>query len=145
MTYGILGWGACGKTTLQKVNVVQKAIIRIMLRKPRRYPSDDLFLEAQLLDLRQLYCLKAIFHIKNTTIIPENSERTGRYKENFKVQKRLTSFGQRHYSFLAPRMANIMSKHMLGISRKQQKYRLKLWLINLGRRETENTFMTILK
>lgn len=54
-------WGTAYKTKIQTILVTQKTLIKILLKKPRRFPSDKLFLEFKVLDIHHL--------IEQTTLI----------------------------------------------------------------------------
>lgn len=55
LQYGICSWGGAFQTYLKKLKVTQKAVLKIILKKPRRYPSHQLFEEAKILDIDKLY------------------------------------------------------------------------------------------
>ncbi|KAJ8947437.1 hypothetical protein NQ317_014516 [Molorchus minor] len=48
ITYGIIGWGGVLNTHLQRLEVIQKRILKIILNKPYTYPSDELFQETNM-------------------------------------------------------------------------------------------------
>jgi hypothetical protein len=49
LQFGILAWGGGFKSILAPIDIMQKAIIKIALRKPRRYPTDAVFNEFKVL------------------------------------------------------------------------------------------------
>lgn len=51
----IIAWGGAYRSTLQPLAVTQKAIIKAALGKCRRYPSEALYNDFTVLDLRQLF------------------------------------------------------------------------------------------
>ena len=53
--YGILGWGCASNTNLTPLNLLQKRIIKICLHKPIDYPTDQLFKEFKVFNIRQIY------------------------------------------------------------------------------------------
>ena len=55
MQYGILGWGSASNTNLTPLNLLQKRIIKICLHKPIDYPTDQLFKEFKVFNIRQIY------------------------------------------------------------------------------------------
>lgn len=59
INYGIVVWGGAGVTILSKLQVAQKYIIKTMLFKNKRYPTELVFKESELLDVRQMH-LRAI-------------------------------------------------------------------------------------
>lgn len=60
--YGISIWGGAGKTTLIELERAQRAVIKVLLKKPFLYPTDTLFNEFGVLRVRQLYILNAYLH-----------------------------------------------------------------------------------
>jgi len=51
----IIAWGGAYGSTLQPLAVTQKAIIKAALERCRRYPSEALFNDFTVLDIRQLF------------------------------------------------------------------------------------------
>lgn len=69
LTYGIIVWGGTYSCVLNPIQILQKYIIKVMLFKRKRFPSDELFAEAGLLDIKGLYILKTLsFMIRNPEI-----------------------------------------------------------------------------
>lgn len=60
LTYGIVAWGSANDNILKYLMVIQKWIIKIIYNKRRTYPSDNLFTESRLFDIRQLYALSLL-------------------------------------------------------------------------------------
>lgn len=60
LTYGIVAWGSANDNVLKYLTVVQKWIIKIIYNRCRTYPSDNLFAESKLFDIRQLYALSLL-------------------------------------------------------------------------------------
>lgn len=52
---GIIAWGGTYKTNLQPLLITQKAVLKASLGKGRRYPTDLIFSDLKVLDIRQLY------------------------------------------------------------------------------------------
>lgn len=65
LTFGIIAWGGCFKSTLEPLNVSQKLILKTAFGKCKRYPSDALFLETSVLTVRQLFVKSLLVHIFN--------------------------------------------------------------------------------
>ncbi|KAG8274436.1 hypothetical protein J6590_107945, partial [Homalodisca vitripennis] len=53
--YGIIAWGGAFKTIIDPLNVIQKSILKAALNKPKRFSSNQLFIESDILTIRQLY------------------------------------------------------------------------------------------
>ena len=114
ITYGIIGWGGCAKTLLEPLQVAQKMILKIILRRPYRHPTNELYMEAKVFDCRQLFLKTSLLklHLDNNSNFRtlQNRRPTRQVLENNLVIPRLkTSFGQRHYSFITPRFYNLIN------------------------------------
>lgn len=141
LDYASLGWGGCAKTVLDQVEKAQKSLLRVILKKPFRYSSDALFEELQVLDVRQLYMRKLIFNThKQRHLYPniEHTHDTRHSRRNPIVPfTTKTSLAQRHFSFLGPKLYNIIpdvwKKESTGVLRKLST----TWLHQLGRNESE--------
>jgi hypothetical protein len=145
ISYGIVGWGGATLTALDPLIKVQKSILRVINKKPFRFPSEILFTEFGVLDIRQTYTKTIILHyIKHKhlqTGITHLLTTRCRNKQYFKVPKTRTRFAQRHFTFLAPRLLNKIQDNVL--TKRQMTYTpltkklLSDWLLRIGRHETE--------
>ena len=149
--YGIVVWGGTYATHLDKVNVVQKDIIKIIMRKPRIYPSVKLFQEFKVFAPRQLF-LKALllmFH-KNPNIIYVNHqhERSTRYRLVGNVipprpTLALTTKSPHYIIFIVHRMIDPQLKCPLVCSRNVYKRKIFEWILKIGYLEAENIINSI--
>lgn len=120
LTYGIIGWGGAAKCHQKKLDVLQKKFLKIMLNKNNTYPSDLLFSEAKILDLRQIYFHKIVidqFKNKNKLSYIDHKYFT-RNKSNDIAKTILSSktIGQRGYHHVSTRLYNSLPKHIKDIS-----------------------------
>lgn len=53
--YGISAWGAAYPSILRNVEVTQKSIIKVILEKPRDYPTNEIFKDFQVLPIKKLF------------------------------------------------------------------------------------------
>ena len=58
INYGVRIWGSASSTVLTNLITTQKYILKIINKKPKRYPTIDLFNETKLLTVRQIYIHK---------------------------------------------------------------------------------------
>lgn len=66
INYGLAVWGNAGTTIISKLSVAQKWIIKIIMYKNKRYPSDLLYKESEIMNVQQLYIKSVIrYMIKN--------------------------------------------------------------------------------
>ena len=89
--YGLIVWEGCYNSIINKLQVIQKRILKIILRKPIRFHTNQLFNETQILNINQLYhhqiCKyiyshrKEILHIDHhyaTRLKPKSSSKSAR-------------------------------------------------------------------
>ena len=69
--YGLSCWGGAYDTNLKPTITLQKAIIRIMLKKNRMEPSCPLFKQLRILPLKKLYTLKLMTSFVNLRLVNE--------------------------------------------------------------------------
>ncbi len=142
---GIIIWGGTFKTNLQSLMVTQKSILKASLQKPRRYPSDNIFQEFEVFDVRQIFVRTLTNYIhKHSEFIFQNSEHThqSRTAQNCGIHMpRL----QRTFSTTCPyiishyvfqKMPRELRQFHL-FSQANYKIKIKTWLKELGRDNVE--------
>ncbi|XP_045460890.1 uncharacterized protein LOC123671209 [Harmonia axyridis] len=117
LQYGILAWGGLYDIHLKGLQVLQNYFLRIMLRRERLYPTDNLFLEAKVLDMRGMYfhtLLMQSFKNRNSMEYLNHGYNTRR-TEKPKVQTHRTkkTVGQRTYTYIMPRIFNLLEGELL--------------------------------
>jgi hypothetical protein len=65
LQYGILARGGVSAAALQPLAVTQRSLIKIILNKPIRFPSEQLFSEFRVLDIRQIYIKTILIFAKS--------------------------------------------------------------------------------
>lgn len=133
LAYGILAWGAAYKNHINRLQITQKWIIKTMLGKTILYPSDLVFNESKIFNIRELYIQKAVKYIHKNKI-------TSQYEISHSVNTRANVNGhlevpfkthtvcQQSISFLGPKLYNEIpsslkdAKHMSSFCRQ-----FKLW------------------
>ena len=110
----ILDGGGSTKTQLDKLNKTQKLILRIIHHKPPRYSSSQLYAESGVLDVRKLYVKTVLIHFRQHPVQFErrNYEYYTRMRSSLLPPRMHTSFGQRHYLFLAPKFFNLLPENL---------------------------------
>lgn len=63
LTYGICAWGGTYQNIITKLETIQKRILKIIHKKPRIFPSVDLYKLANVLKIKQLYIKDAVVAI----------------------------------------------------------------------------------
>ena len=138
--YGIIGWGGTSTTLLDKLRTTQRLILKIILRRPRLYPTAQLFAEAKVLDVRQLYVKTALIHFKRN---PQDMQRRThgyptRTRTSVLPPRMKKRFGQRHYLFLAPKFFNLVPDDIkIIVNNSKFKKKIHEWLLEKGGPEVE--------
>ncbi len=145
----ILAWGGSYRSTLEPLLTTQKAIIKIALKRNRRFPSDEIFKEMKVLDVRQLYLknLLTFIHCNYDNIFKTTSHiYTTRYAMNMGITTPVTnktfsttnSFYNAHMLY-----RNIPNDLKDPTSCKIDTYKKRVikWLLEIGRDRTD-TFIT---
>lgn len=110
LRYAIIVWGCTLQTHLQPLEVLQKRFLKIMLKRPYRYPSNSLFVEANVMNLKQFfyYNINIKFHTnKQLFNLPDHPYST-RKKHLHTVPRTQKSIGQRSYLYLGPKLYNTL-------------------------------------
>ena len=107
LQYSVTSWGAAYSTSLRCVEVAQKLIIKIILRKPRDFPTELVFHNFRVPKFNELFTKYAILQVLREPMyhnfIVENRTRN-RYV--FLQARRNSSFAQHHYTYLGEKYFN---------------------------------------
>lgn len=135
LSYGIIAWGGCSKTFIQKLITVQKCILKIILHKPKTYNSELVYLESKVFSIYKLYTfniLKYYNNYINRVYITHNYETRKKINKDVITNKVIKHIGQQSFEFIAPKMYNILPKeikNIIGTSKFNKE--LKVWLSNI--------------
>lgn len=112
LQYGILGWGGVVDIHQKKIEILQKRFLKIIFKKPYRYPTDELYREAKCFDLKQsfFYCILINLYRNRHKLKTIEHKYTTRQKTNFDIRTKSSkkAVGQRCYTYLAPRLFNFL-------------------------------------
>lgn len=148
VSYGITAWGAATQVSIDPVVKVQKLILRVIGQKQPRYPSEQLFSEYKVLDVRQMYIQSALLyqhkhpHISQHITHTHNTRIRETHLQIPKLHKTLT---QRHIIYTAPKLFNLLPLELKLITH-IRKYRREIykWLVRLGITQTTHIFKQII-
>ena len=136
LNYGIVVWGGACKTLLSPLHVAQKYIMKIMLFKNRRYPSEALFRESQILTINQLH-IKSVLrfmmccpYYKSGLLHNVNTRNAGR--QNILVPSVRRSAAQRHICFIGPKLFNLLPVNLKNKPYKKVKNELNELIIGVN-------------
>lgn len=120
LTYGIIGWGGILNVHLQRLQIMQKRILKIIFDKPIIYSSDELFHETHIFDIRQLYFFTAalkVFSEKKDKINHTHQTRTNNVS-NLPIVFMHTNSGQRSSTYLGPKIFNSIPNSIRNVNSK---------------------------
>lgn len=106
ISYGIIGWGGILNDHLNKLNVIQKRFLKLMLHKETTFPSDLLFMEASLFDARQLYFLTLCTNEFSNKKDKIQHQIKTRNQNKSKIPKMQKTIGQRSHLYLKAKAYN---------------------------------------
>lgn len=139
LNYGIAGWGGVLNTHLRNLQIIQNRFLRIMLKREARYPTDELYTESRILDIRQLHYFNINlnqYRNRQTLTLPEHNYETRQKNILFKTPAMHKSIGQRCYQFLGPKYYNTLPAFVkTAKSIPQFRSRLKLNILATPRAE----------
>lgn len=144
LAYGIIGWGGAYKNSLKNLEVIQKWILKIIFNKPKTYPTELLYAEARVFDLRQLFAFCVLNGLRcsgeNIDIV-RHTYQTRQRGVLCKTHRCHKTIGQRSYWYIGQRLFNILPIHIRNVaSPVAYKIRLKRWLLELPRRRLHELF-----
>ena len=139
LVYCIPLWGGAAKTRFLGVERAQRALLKLMYFKKRRFPTTDLYQIAELLSVRKLY----LYHL----ILKKHRE--GSYNPSIVTKRRKyaivqvpvskTKFARAQYKIRSACLYNKFNKHVYIYDKQihQCKKLILSWLKNLTYEETE--------
>lgn len=140
LNYCIPAWGGACVSHLLKLERAQRAVLKVMTRKPFRYPTTQLYLDCEVLSVRQLYVLQVMLR-KHATLPFDDTvtNRRRRYRVCQTVPHR-TALAGRQYCVRSSSLYNKINKilDVYPLPKKKLKIILKSWLQCLNYLETEN-------
>lgn len=143
LQYGILGWGGVADIHLKKIEILQKRFLKIIFKRPYRYPTDELYREAKCFDLKQsfFYCILVNLYRNKHELKTIEHKYTTRQKSNLDIRTKYSkkAIGQRCFTYLAPRLFNFLHRNMKDLiihtnSITLLRNKLKSYTLNLDRK-----------
>lgn len=139
LVYGIVGWGGASSCHMNPLQRVQKLVIKIILRKPMRYPTEEVFNNFQVMNVRQLYVreiLKKIHNNSSSMTVREHPYNT-RNRHLYLLDRARISLYQRHFNYLAPKIYNLLPLEIRALNNYKFKNKIQNWIFNTGRGNIE--------
>lgn len=136
--YCITAWGSSAKTSVLRLERAQRAILKVMTRRPFRYSTLELYKSCKVLTVRQLYILQTILR-KHKTITVHKHQIKRRYEIVCHTVKHRTLFARRHFYVSSSRIYNKVNKtiDIYTLTYNKCKTRVIEWLQTLSYEDTE--------
>lgn len=137
--YGIIGWGGVRKNYLDHLEVLQRRFIKLIFNKSVLYPSDLLYEESGLFDVRMLYAKAVLVYlygnIKMFDIITHNQFTRAKKQDKLVTFKMKKEIGKRYYLYIAPKLYNSLDDNSVMQVRSRGVFirRIKAWLLTTKR------------
>lgn len=120
LTYGIIIWGGTYNSQLKNVKITQKWILKVMLWKNRRYSTEQLFLDSNVLNVNGLYILNvAKFIYRNRELrVPTNHIHNTRQNERkaLIIPRPNSNLYKKSIGFMGPKIYNIIPDYLKTIN-----------------------------
>lgn len=140
LQYGVAIWGSAAKCHILQVERAQRAVLKVMLKKPFRYPTDTLYRECGFLRVRQLYIMKAVSRTHSCLLNSAHYEEILSrriYKAPLPPLK--SALARKSPAFSHPYVYNNICKYqnIKKLSTLQARRVVKKWLLTISYAETE--------
>lgn len=118
LSYGIICWGGAYGNAIDRLNILQKHILRIMCKKSKYTSSWPLFFENRILPVRHLYIFKVLdkFYLRKGMLqnLTDYSARESRHKGKIKLPFPNYEYYKRTYEYMAPKLYNLLPETLIN-------------------------------
>ncbi|KAJ8704619.1 hypothetical protein PYW07_011807 [Mythimna separata] len=143
LTYCLPVWGGATSNVFIRLERAQRAVLKVMFSRPRRYSTVQLYSDSKVLTVRQLYVL--LCTLRKHSARPLEGP-TGRLKHNvFPPERHRTAFAKRQYYVISTIMYNFLNKKLKIYSclKRQCKTLIRDYLQTLDYEKTEDILLGI--
>lgn len=118
LQYLVCLWGTASMSRVRELQVLQNRCLKIILKKPHLYPTEQLYNDMQnsLLPIRGLQVLQTLTHMHNIVTNPDThhnmlitmnlSERSTRYFGNIRLARPNTELGKKRFGYQGSKLYN---------------------------------------
>jgi len=141
-TYGIIAWGGVYENTLQPLLNVQKTIVKMIFKKKKSYPSEQLYREHLLINIKRFYIEKSIMYnfanLQNQYKQIKNVKRT----KTIIPQKTKKVISMRKHNIIGLKAFNMLSENLkISYVKKQKNDKMfRKFICNLSRDNIKEIF-----
>lgn len=134
--YCITVWGGAYKTLLLKLERAQRAILKVMTRKPYKYRTTQLYSDCKVLTARQLFVLYSVLKMHSSLPRSEQNNRTYILPST----PHRTAFAEHQYYTLSSLIYRKIQKRLniLNLTKWEIKQKLRDWLFQQDYDQTES-------
>lgn len=147
LTYSVVAWGAAQNSHIKILETTQRYILKILFKKPRLFPTELLYQEIGVNDIRQLFFLNTLIrqHLNKRELRSINHDYNTRYKINSNyLPASHKNLLQRSYGYLGPKFYNIIPPDLKSINSKSLfKNKIKKWMKTIPRNQIHAYFETL--
>ena len=138
INYCIPVWGGAGKTKLLGLERAQRAVLKVMLRRPYRFPTTELYADCRVLTVRQLFVLRATVRKHSQTPSPDPTKR--KTVSTCQSVSHKTAFASRQLYVMSSLIYRKISKHiqLTRLNGYELKTKVKNWLYEQDYAHTED-------
>ena len=123
ISYGILVWGGLYNNALNKLNIIQKYILKIIYKKTRLYPTNLLFTE-ETCNIRTIYlttiCTYLNFNCGQKNYIGHRYKTRQNENKNLEIPQNRNNLNFKFISYLGPKSYNLLPLFIRDINNKSK-------------------------
>lgn len=140
ITYCITVWGGAVKSKLINIERGQRCLLKVMFRKPFRFPTTELYESCNLLTVRKLYILQAVLRVHSSLIYDVTNTAKRRKNNVAKVRCVSTEFARRQFASQSASIYNKLNNNLDIYKLKYYECKKKIteWLKTVTYDETEH-------
>ncbi|KAG7313414.1 hypothetical protein JYU34_000535 [Plutella xylostella] len=146
IVYCISCWGSAHKSSLIVAERAQRSVLKVLLKKPRRYSTKTLYEEMTVLSVRKLFILKSFITAYRHTV-NSNNYADILEKRVFKIPlpKIKTAFARRFAPFITAHIFNEIARqcNIKHLSDREAKVVVLRWLTVSSYSDAENMLMCV--
>lgn len=127
ITYGIVAWGCTHSSKLNSLSVTQKRLIKILLKKPSRYSTHELFKEMRVLNIHQMYERTTLVFVYREflsgRLLRTFSSTRAADKITLSLSRMNSTLGQRLYSYRGVVLFNALPTSLVRVILTLEKFK----------------------
>lgn len=146
MTYCITAWGGSVKSNMIYLERAQRAVLKVLSNKPRRFSTSELYSLCKVLTVRQLFILQTV--LRKHAHMPYDPNQINKKRRRDIVcttEKRRTETAKRHYYHISSMLYNKLNRKLNIYPLTLYKCKLKCveWLQSLSYQDTEDLLVVL--